>query len=199
MIVSIDSPMGENVLSGMASPTSSPKLKGMKRSGSRLFLALLLIALGGCARVHYRYHEFEWTPVTSGGGSRFDLTATGTWQIQDSAGFYIERSASPYSIGIYFETARPTRLEILEAQFIGQKSGTVIKPAFSGPTRLESGSARSVAEAVGVKLRHEDYTVRLHVRSNSEGEVFEEHVSGVLRSKFRHWQALRFWERLMSP
>lgn len=168
-----------------------------RRAGFAVSLISLALVVG-CDSVHYRTHGFEWVPAASPRGVAVDIVATGTSQIQDSAGVLIERRASPYRVGIYFQRGSDVRVEVLQVEFTGQRTGVVITPRVAPPAALGDGSLTLVAVAAAVQLPFEDYHVQVHVRIGTGAGARDEHVTGVLKTKFEHSKALRFWEQLMS-
>jgi hypothetical protein len=168
-----------------------------RRAGFSLALFALVLTLG-CERVHYRTQGFEWTSTESLPDVAVDIVTTGTSQVQDSAGVLIERRASPYWMGIYFERTSAVAVEVLEVTLTGQSTGVVITPRVGPPTGLGDGSLTLAAVAPEVQLPFEDYRVQMHVRIGTGTEARDQHVAGALKTRFEQSKAFLFWERLMS-
>jgi hypothetical protein len=168
-----------------------------RRAGFSSALFALVLTLG-CDRVHYRTHGFEWTSTESLPDLAIDIVATGTSQVQDSAGVLIERRASPYWMGIYFKRTAAVAVEVLEVTLTGQSTGVVITPRVGPPTGLGDGSLTLAAVAPGVELPFEDYRVQMRVRIGTGTEARDRHVAGTLKTRFEQSRAFRFWEKLMS-
>jgi hypothetical protein len=168
-----------------------------RRAGFSLALFALVLTVG-CERVHYRTQGFEWTATDSPSDIVVDVVATGTWQIQDSAGVLIERSASPYRVGIYVRRTSAVAVEVLKVTLTGQSTGVVITPRVGPPTGLGDGSLTLAAVSPDVELPFENYQVQMDVRIGAGTEARDRHVTGALKTRFEQSKAFRFWEALMS-
>jgi hypothetical protein len=170
----------------------------INRRASAILAFFMLVLTVGCEQVHYRTHGFEWVSANAASSVAVDVAATGTSQIQDSAGVLIERRASPYRLGIYFRRTSAVPVEVIEVILTGQASGVVITPQVGQPAGLQDGSLTVVAVAPAVQLPFEDYRVQIRVRIGSGPGAIHEQLTGVLRTRFEQSKALRFWEELMS-
>lgn len=148
--------------------------------------------------VHYRTHDFVWSPERAAPVTAIELVVSGTWQKQDSAGVYIERLTNPYQLAVYFRTTRPRPVMVTNIRLVGKQSGMVITPDLSVAEPIGDGNFDEVVTATEVVLPYEDYDVQLQVRSGTGAGAVETRVSGTLKTRFSHGAKLRIWERLMS-
>jgi hypothetical protein len=171
----------------------------MKHGCKRIAVLLTVLLLAwGCETVRYRTYGFEWTSTSSPQDLEVDVVTTGTSMVQDSSGTLVERSASPYRVGIYLSRPSLVDVKVLEVRFVGERSGAVIAPATWSPADLGDGSHTVVFVAPAVQLPFEEYRVEMRIRIGEGASTQDVYVSGRLKTRFEQSKALRFWEELMS-
>ena len=161
-------------------------------------LAPLVLFLGGCAKIHYRNYGFEWIQAKTTHSTTVDVVASGLWQQEDSAGYMIERRASPYVVAVYFDAPSSDVVQAVNLHLIGKQSGTTIKPRLSAPEPREDKRRGGVATAFNVVLPYDDYRVELRIKTGIGQDTAAEYFTGTLKMKLEHRAAFRFWEKLMS-
>lgn len=185
---------------GKAEPAISsppPSEFGMTRPVVRLVLLLpALILMLGC--VHYQTYDFDWFSKEYPRGLSISVTTLGTSEIQDWAGYAIERRANPYWVGVYVERWSAVPVEVLGVTLVGERSGVVISPRMGSPERLGHGSLTVVSAAPKVQLPFENYRVEVRLRIGKGAEARDARATGTLHARLEQSMALRFWEEWMS-
>jgi hypothetical protein len=164
--------------------------KNRARRGYVRALGALVLVTSGCEKVYFREYDFHSADVTVADGLPVTVAlGSVTWVISDSAGFYMESRANPYSIFVYVDSSSTAAVEQVTLELIGLQSGAVLTPALSPLARLAESNkvGRSAATAHDLELAYEDYTARMHITIRDASGVREEERTTTLHRKFIPW------------
>jgi len=155
----------------------------ISRSTFAVTLGILAIAASGCRGRTYRTYGFQPGVGRLATGGEVSLLAEGRSVPYDSAGVLIDRTGSPYWIGVYVRGRQGRDLKAARIQFTGAESGRVTSPALSPPEALDD-SATLIATADGVDLPFEDQTVLIHFEGEAGRGAAVDSARVVIRKKF---------------
>lgn len=155
---------------------------------------VIMTLLAGCRSTLHQTFAFEPVEQRLEGGGTISLVARGESTSTDSAGILIERTESPYWVGVYVRHASMSALRVKEVQFVSAESRTAMIPTVPATEVLSDGETRFV-QFKALELSFEDHEVLVSLEDSVGGGTRTDSVRLYLR-KHRAERRVSFWEWL---
>lgn len=168
----------------------------MPRLHHRLLIAsgVIMTLLAGCRSTLHQAFAFEPVEQRLEGGGMISLVARGESTSIDSAGILIERTKSPYWVGIYIRHASMDAPRVKDVQFGSVDSRRSITPTVPTTEVLSDGETRFV-QFKALELAFEDHEVLLFLEGGVGGRTRTDSVRLYLRKHVTE-RRVSFWEWL---
>lgn len=154
----------------------------------------MLSFLAGCRNTLHQTFAFQPVEQRLEGGGTISLVARGESTLIDSAGIRIERTKSPYWVGVYVRHASMEAPRVKEIRFVSVESSTAVTPTVPATEVLSDGETRFVQfKALG--LPFEDHEVYLSLEDGVGGRIRTDSVRLYLRKQVAE-RRVSFWEWL---
>jgi hypothetical protein len=165
-----------------------------RRARALVFASFVAFSANSCRSSTSQIYAFEPVQSRSASGLDVSIVTRGRSVALDSAGVLIDRSASPYWIGVYVRGEGTGQISAAKLNLIGSNSRRAISPILTPPLPLSdsapasaSDTATRVFESTSVDLPFEEYSVSVILeREGSVGP--SDTVRMRLKNRFRERQ-----------
>jgi len=150
--------------------------------------------LAGCRGTLHQAFAFEPVERRLEGGGTISLVARGASTSIDSAGMLIERTKSPYWVGVYVTPASMGAVRVKEVRFVSVESRRATVPAVPATEVSSDGETRFV-QLAALELPFEDHAVHVSLEDGAGGRTRTDSVRLYLRKHVAE-RRVSFWEWL---
>lgn len=145
-----------------------------------LLAGILALAITACRGSTYQTYGFERANGTFRDALSFSLVADGRSVPVDSAGRLIDRTASPYWIGLYVYPRSQINVALTGVRLTSLTSGRSIALPMSELRPLDDSTSTLFSGTREMVLPHEDYAVTVHVNVEERGRTSRDSARAII-------------------